>query len=165
MSDGEKSAWGEATDWVDNTLGGKPADDEPIQVGHTEPTDEEKEYWAEQSRLSDQIAAHKEHLTTFVEHADQSGHILYASWPDLDMSSVDALTTELHQIANDANNALAGVAEGTAANKGFHTIAYWAQHAAGQSDGLAPLGDQERHATLSDLLNSLSNMHAGLSEI
>ena len=168
MGEGEPSAWGEVTGWADSggtPVGGVPVGGTPIVVGGAEPTQEQQAYWDGQARLGEHIEANRQHLSRFVEHAHEVGHVLYASWPNLDAPGVDALTAELHQIAADAGNACAGLPDWSAAHQGFQAVGYWSQHAAGISGGLMERGEQEQHAALSDLLNSLGSMHASLVDL
>jgi hypothetical protein len=155
MSDREPSVWGEAT----------AADSGPITVGSTDPTEEQRAYWEQQGRLGEQIEANKQHLTTLVEHAQQAGHVLYATLPNLDSAGVQSLSGELQLIAIEAARAGDGLENGSAAHHGFAAAGHWAGQAASTCGSLTDLGDQEQHAAVSDLLHALDNMHASLAGI
>jgi hypothetical protein len=162
----EQSAWGEATEWYDNTFGdGQPQDQGPISVPEQPMTEEQKAYWDQQAKAGERITENQNQLRPMIDNAVQAGHIMYATTPNVDAVSASTLVGDLSSIASVANNACTGLDASTAAYNGFQTIAYWANAAGGQCSGIDALGAQEQHATLSELLNSLTNMQAGLSQI
>jgi hypothetical protein len=133
----------------------------PIEVPYQEPSEQEKAYAAEQAARGERITADAASLRQSLEWLQSQASSLSGS--DIPDGTFRGVAGELNSVASAASTAQDGLADGVYAKSAFHSVQYWASHAAGiASTAESSASPTERQGNASDVAEAIANALSAL---